>query len=88
MIDPSLLSVTNRDVRLLSPPGSVPDDFGRRSLLLTAVCVSIDRFPQNTAPICCLSFDGIGARHPGMTHDAGAKSPRAAHSHSRATRKN
>jgi hypothetical protein len=42
---------------------------------ITAVCVSIDRIPQNTAPICCLSFDEIGARHPGMTHDAGAKSP-------------
>jgi hypothetical protein len=42
--------------------------------LFTAVCVSIDRIPQNMAPICCLSFDEIGARHPGMTHDAGAKS--------------
>jgi hypothetical protein len=41
----------------------------------TAVCVSIDRIPQNTAPICCLPFDEIGARHPGMTYGAGAKSP-------------
>jgi len=40
----------------------------------TAICVSIDRFAQNTVPICCLPFDDIGARHPGMTHNAGARS--------------
>jgi hypothetical protein len=51
------------------PNGRGPDSS------LTAVCVSIDRIPQNTAPMCCLSFDEIGARHPGMTHDAGAESP-------------
>ena len=55
---------------------------------LTAVCVSIDRILQNTAPICCLSFDGIGVRHPGMTHGVGARSLCVAHSHYRATRKN
>ena len=33
----------------------------------TAICVLIDRILQNTAPICCLPFDGIGARHPGVT---------------------
>ena len=32
----------------------------------TAICVSIDRFLQNTATICCLCFDRIGARHPGI----------------------
>ena len=40
----------------------------------TAVCVSIDRFQQDTAPVRCLRFDGIGVRHPGMTHDAAARS--------------
>jgi hypothetical protein len=34
---------------------------------LTAICVSIDRILQNTAPTCCLPFDGIGARHPGVS---------------------
>ena len=34
---------------------------------MTAICVSIDRFPQDTAPIRCLPFDGIGARYPAMT---------------------
>ena len=29
--------------------------------ILTALCVSIERFLQNTAPICCLPFVGIGA---------------------------
>ena len=32
---------------------------------VTAGFTSIDRFPQDTAPIFCLPFDGIGARHPG-----------------------
>jgi len=36
--------------------------------VLTAGFISIDRFLQNRAPIFCLCFDGIGARHPGMTH--------------------
>ena len=27
-------------------------------------------FPQSTVPIHCLPFDGIGAWHLGMTHDA------------------
>ena len=52
--------------------------FQRRAfvaLRVTAVCVSIDRILQNTAPICCLPFDGIGVRHPGITHGAGARSP-------------
>ena len=35
---------------------------------VTAGFISIDRFLQNRAPIFCLCFDGIGARHPGMTH--------------------
>jgi len=35
---------------------------------ITAGFTSIDRFLQNRAPIFCLCFDGIGARHPGMTH--------------------
>ena len=37
--------------------------------------ISIDCFLQNRAPICCLCFDGIGARHLGLTLDAGARSP-------------
>jgi len=36
--------------------------------LNTAGFISIDRFLQNRAPIFYLCFDGIGARHPGMTH--------------------
>jgi len=36
--------------------------------LFPAGFTSIDRFLQNRAPILCLCFDGIGARHPGMTH--------------------
>jgi hypothetical protein len=40
--------------------------------LFTAVCISIDRFPQNTAPTRCLPFDGIGARHPGIAASAGS----------------
>ena len=32
---------------------------------IPAVCVSIDRFLQDTAPNLCLPFDRIGARHPG-----------------------
>ena len=43
--------------------------------VVTAVCFSIDRILQNTVPICCLSFDGSGIRHPGMTHGAGGRSP-------------
>ena len=39
--------------------------WGRRDFV-TAVCVSIERVLQNTAPIRCLPFDGIGARHCGM----------------------
>jgi hypothetical protein len=37
---------------------------------LTAVCVSIDRIPQNTAPTRCLPFDCIGVRHPGIPASA------------------
>ena len=32
---------------------------------LTAVVNSIDRSTEHRAPIRCLPFDGIGARHPG-----------------------
>ena len=38
------------------------------SSTITDVCISIERFLQNRAPICCLPFDCIEARHPGMTH--------------------
>ena len=31
-----------------------------------AVVNSIDRSTENRAPIRCLPFDGIGARHPGI----------------------
>ena len=37
--------------------------------------ISTDRFLQNRDPICCLCFDGIGTRHPGVTLGAGARSP-------------
>ena len=40
--------------------------FGNELPRFTAICVSIDRFPQDTAPIRCLPFDGIGARYPAM----------------------
>ena len=40
----------------------------------TAGFISIDCFLQNRAPIFCLCFDGIGARHPGVTLGAGARS--------------
>ena len=39
---------------------------------VTTACVSVDRVLQDPAPICCLVFRGIGARHPSMTLDAGA----------------
>ena len=35
-------------------------------MVLTAISKSIGRFAQNRAPIFCLPFDGVGARHPGM----------------------
>ena len=40
-----------------------------------AVCISIDRFHKNRAPIRCLPFDGIGAQHLGVTHGARARCP-------------
>ena len=43
-----------------------------RSKILTAGFISIDRFPQNTAPICCLPFDRIGVRHPGIGASPGS----------------
>ena len=42
---------------------------------ITAGFISIDRFLQNRAPIFYLCFDGIGARHPGVTLGGGARSP-------------
>jgi hypothetical protein len=41
--------------------------------LLTAGFTLIDRFLQDMAPICCLYFDRIGVRHPGI--GASADSP-------------
>ena len=38
----------------------------------TASFISIDRSEYDAAPALFLPFDGVGARHPGMTHDAGA----------------
>ena len=32
----------------------------------TAAWVSVDRFPQDTTPICCLPFDDIGVRQSGI----------------------
>jgi hypothetical protein len=43
---------------------------GARGPGLTAVCVAIDRIPQNTAPTRCLPFDCIGVRHPGIPASA------------------
>ena len=43
-----------------------------QKLNITAVCVSIDRFLQDTAPFCCLLFDGVGARHLGIASSAGS----------------
>ena len=37
-------------------------------IVITAICVSIDRLLQNTCPLTFL-FDRVGARHPGMTRD-------------------
>ena len=36
----------------------------------SAICVSIDRIPQDTAPTRCLPFDRIGVRHPGIPASA------------------
>ena len=49
------------------------------SVKVTAICVSIDRFLQDTAPNLCLPFDGTGARHPGMTPTPEADSLHATH---------
>jgi hypothetical protein len=53
---------------------TAPDDEYPGSV--TAGFISMDRFLQNIVPICCLPFDRIGVWHPGMTLDAGARSPR------------
>ena len=37
---------------------------GERGCCVPAVVISIDRFAENRAPTCCLSFDRIGARQP------------------------
>ena len=38
----------------------------------TAVVNLIGRFPQDTAPILCLPFDAIGARHPAIVASSGS----------------
>ena len=51
---------------------AAPLGVSRASFLpgLTAICVSIDRIPQDTAPTRCLPFDRIGVRHPGIPASA------------------
>jgi len=41
---------------------------GSQGKFLIAVCVSVERFLQNTAPVCCVVFDGIGG--PASRYDA------------------
>jgi hypothetical protein len=41
---------------------------------ITPGFISIDRFLQGTAPICCFPFGRIGDRRPGMALGAGARS--------------
>ena len=62
-----------RSLYIRRPPYEPDDPWADHTI--PAVCVSIGRILQNTAPICCLSFDGIGVRHPGMTRGAAARSP-------------
>ena len=63
-IRPSYLLFSKPYLRVSSPPPSHARDF----VSFTAGFISIDCFLQNRAPILCLCFDGIRARHPGMTH--------------------
>ena len=39
---------------------------------VTAGFILVDRFAQNRASICCLLFDRIGVRHPGIRVSAGS----------------
>ena len=42
---------------------------------ITAGFISIDRFLRRELRFCCLPFDRIGARHPGVTLGPGVRSP-------------
>ena len=64
-IRPSYLLFSKPYLRVPSPP---PPSHARGFVSFTAGFISIDCFLQNRAPILCLCFNGIGARHPGMTH--------------------
>ena len=57
---------------MLGNIGQCFGNVGRRgakgvNLDITADFTSIDRSPEDTAPIFYLPFDVVGARHPGMT---------------------
>ena len=59
--NPNSMTLTFRDFSSTSRYSTCDNLWGLPDANFPAVCVSMDRFVQDTVPICCSPFDGIAA---------------------------